>query len=86
MTQPDELTGLLIDSVIDHCDRDTAATLATTMTFACQGKSYNNILMALALVLSDMVEDVTDELRRNAIVMTVAFLALRSSTPPGKPN
>lgn len=78
MMQPDKQTKLLIDLVIDSCDRDDTALLSANITMICNGKRFNNVAMALSLVLSDMIEDV-EEPRRSAIALAVAFLALRAS-------
>lgn len=81
MTQPDELTERLVDYVIDSCDRDDTALLSTNITVACSGKRFSNILMAMALVLSDMIDDI-EEPRRSAIALSVGFTALRASGKP----
>lgn len=83
--EPDSHTEHLIDAVIDRCERDSAAVLATKFTLLCQEQSYSNIIMALALVLSDLIED-KDEPYRSTMVMAVAHLSLRCSTPPRQPH
>lgn len=76
MIQPDP--NSLADAIVQHAiyesNGDNAAGMATQIDWLFQGERYADIIMTMALILSNMVEG-EEEPKRSAIAIAVSNLA-----------